>query len=502
MTVALIILDGWGVRPTETANAIAAARTPHFDQLLAQSPHTTLAASGRDVGLPDGQMGNSEVGHLNIGSGRIIYQSLVRITNAIEDRTFFANPALRKAICAAQQKGGRLHLMGLVSDGGVHSHIDHLKGLIDLAKRSDIKDVCVHAFLDGRDTPPRSASGYIEELENHLAQTGTGKIASIAGRYWAMDRDKRWERTEKAYTMLTGGEAPTASSAGAAIAAAYAADETDEFILPTRMEGVDGTIRDEDAIIFFNFRPDRARQITRAFVDKDFDDFSRTQVNTTYVCMTEYDKTIANVSVAFAPETIRNPFGAWLSQHDKIQLRIAETEKYAHVTFFFNGGVEEPWPGEDRILIPSPKVATYDLQPEMSAAALTDTLIETLEKTRYDLIVLNFANPDMVGHTGRMDAAVRAVETVDTCLGRVVDAITAQGGTVMITADHGNAEKMADCDGNPVTAHTTNAVPCIVAGKSGISLREGGRLADIAPTLLDLMEMDVPEEMDGTSLIA
>lgn len=502
--VALIILDGWGSSNKHEGNAVDAAQTPVFDKLSTSYPMTHIGASGMDVGLPEGQMGNSEVGHLNIGAGRVVYQELTRITKSIADGDIESNESIVKAMDAAKD-GKALHFMGLLSDGGVHSHIKHLKGMISMAKKRGVEKVYVHAFLDGRDTPPRSALTYIEDLEAHMATEGLGEIATVSGRYYAMDRDKRWERTELAYKALVKAEGESASTAAEAVEQSYAKDQNDEFVLPTVVEKEGkplATIAEGDAIIFFNFRPDRARQLTRALVDVDFAGFDRERFDTTYVCLTMYDVTIEGVEVAYKPQTITNTLGEYLSQKGKTQLRIAETEKYAHVTFFFNGGVEEPNPGEDRELVPSPKVATYDLQPEMSADKLTNELLEKLDQDLYDFIVLNYANPDMVGHTGVFEAAVKAVETVDTMLGKVVDKILEKGGQALITADHGNAEQMVDdVTGKPMTAHTTNHVPLLLIGAGDKQLKENGRLCDLAPTLLQLMDLDQPEEMTGTSLV-
>jgi len=501
--VTLVILDGWGQGKPCRYNAIHHASTPNMDRFMAEGAHTTLAASGEEVGLPPGQMGNSEVGHLNIGCGRIVRQSLSRITHAIEDGSFFENPALLAAVNRAKEPGKALHLMGLLSDGGVHSHMDHLKGLLELAARHEVEQVFVHAILDGRDTPPQSALSFIEELEHTFHTMHTGTLASLCGRYYAMDRDNRWGRTRYAYETLTGNEPARAATAAHAVEASYAKGDTDEFFEPLLIEGTEGAIHDGDAVIFFNFRPDRARQITRAFVDDDFTGFPREKRDTLFVCMTEYDADIKGVPVAFGPITPERPLGAVLAEAGRTQLRIAETEKYAHVTFFFNGGVEAESPGETRILIPSPKVATYDLKPEMSAAELTDAFVERFTATPDDLTVLNFANADMVGHTGDMKAAVKALEAVDECLGRVVTAATANGGAVLITADHGNAETMVDpITGNPMTAHTTNPVPLILLGSDTPSLRDEGRLCDIAPTILSLLGIPQPEEMTGQSLLA
>lgn len=503
--VALIILDGWGNNPNHDFNAVYSANTPNFDKLMSTCPSTDIGASGMDVGLPEGQMGNSEVGHLNIGAGRIIYQELTRITKSILDGDFFENEALMKAVNNAKANDKALHLFGLLSDGGVHSHIEHLKGFIDLAKKNGLTKVYIHAFLDGRDTPPKSALEYIADIEAHMQKQGVGKIATVSGRYYSMDRDKRWERTELAYKNLVLGEGGQFASATELVEASYAEGVNDEFVLPGVIltEGQPtAKVSKGDSIIFFNFRPDRARQITRAIVDENFDGFERTYFPTTYVCLTQYDATMPNVTVAYKPQTIDNTLGTFVASKGLNQLRIAETEKYAHVTFFFNGGVEEPNTNEDRALIPSPKVATYDLQPEMSAPELTETLLGKLGEDKYDLIICNFANPDMVGHTGVFEAAVKAVETVDTCLGRIIDKINALGGVAIITADHGNAEMMVDYEtGKPFTAHTTNHVPVIVTGAGDVKLRTGGKLCDLAPTLLEFLGLEQPVEMTGTSLL-
>lgn len=504
--VALVILDGWGVSKAEIGNAIEHAKTPNFDRYMATYPNTVVAASGLDVGLPEGQMGNSEVGHLNIGAGRVVYQELTRITKSIKDGDFFENAALVKAMDNAKEEGRNLHVMGLLSDGGVHSHINHLKGLVDMAKKNGLNDIFVHAFLDGRDTPPKSAIGYIEELEAHMTQVGVGKIATVSGRYYAMDRDKRWERVEKAYDAVAKAQGLTAESAVKAVEMSYEKGENDEFVLPTVVLNGDAPtaqVSENDSVIFFNFRPDRARELTRALVDVEFDGFARERFDLNYVCLTQYDATIEGVDIAFKPQTISNTLGEYVSAKGLNQLRIAETEKYAHVTFFFNGGVEEPSKGEDRELIPSPKVATYDLQPEMSAHEVTDRLLAKLDEDKYDFIVLNFANPDMVGHTGIFDAAVKAVEVIDDCFAKVCDKIVDLGGNVIITADHGNAEQMLDpATDKPMTAHTTNVVPCILAGAGNVALRADGKLCDFAPTILDLLELEQPAEMTGTSLIS
>ncbi len=497
----LMILDGFGLNPSAAGNAIAKARTPNLDHIFANYPMTSLGACGLDVGLPDGQMGNSEVGHLNIGAGRIVYQELTRITKDIEDGGFFVNPALNAAMDHALANDSTLHLLGLLSDGGVHSHISHLFALLDMAKKKGLTKVLVHGFLDGRDVPPRCAKQYIDALQNHMNQLGIGEIAVISGRYYAMDRDKRWERIEKAYDAMTLGQGFEAPSGCAAVDGAYERDENDEFVVPTCTGA--GTVCDGDAMIMFNFRPDRAREITRAFVDPDFDGFTRKKTvrNLKYVCMTQYDASMPNVEVAFPPQTLKNTFGDYIASLGLSQLRIAETEKYAHVTFFFNGGVEAPCKGEDRILVPSPKVATYDLQPEMSAPEVTARVLEQIEAEKYDCIILNFANADMVGHTGIMEAAIKAIETLDTCVPQIVKAVLAKGGQILLTADHGNADCMLDEDGNVVTAHSLNPVPLVHIAKEPARLAGGGRLCDIAPTMLDLMGLEIPEEMTGKSLV-
>ena len=498
----LCILDGFGHNPDSYGNAVAAAKKPNLDRLFASCPHTLIGASGMDVGLPDGQMGNSEVGHTNIGAGRIVYQELTRITKSIEDGDFFENEALVEAMKNAAADGRALHLMGLLSDGGVHSHITHLYGLLEMAKRCGVKEVNVHCFMDGRDVPPTSGKEYIEQLEAKMAEIGIGRIASVMGRYYAMDRDNRWDRVEKAYAAMVYGEGNKADSAVKAMEDSYAAEVTDEFVVPTVIAG-GGRIKAGDSVIFFNFRPDRAREITRTLVDPDFTGFERKKgfFPLTYVCFTQYDATMPGVLVAFHPQSLVNTFGEYISKLGKTQLRIAETEKYAHVTFFFNGGKEEPYAGEDRALIHSPKVATYDLKPEMSAYEVCDEMIRRIESDKYDVIILNFANCDMVGHTGVFDAAVKAVEAVDTCVGRIVEALEKCGGAMLLTADHGNADKMYEPDGSPFTAHTTNPVPFLVFGVPGTKLREGGRLADIAPTMLKVMGLEQPAEMTGKSII-
>lgn len=498
---ALIIMDGFGINPSAYGNAIKSAKKPRLDKLMAECPMTTIGASGLNVGLPDGQMGNSEVGHTNIGAGRIVYQELTRISKSIEDGDFFTNPAFIAAIDNCKKHGTALHLMGLMSSGGVHSHNTHLYALIELAKRSGLKDVYVHCFMDGRDVPPDSGKGFIEELENKMREIGVGSIATIEGRYYAMDRDNRWERVVKAYSAIVYGEGVKCSDPVKAMEDSYKDGVTDEFVVPVVCrEGAQ--IKANDSVIFFNFRPDRAREITRTLVDPEFKGFERRggMFPLHFVCMTQYDAAMPNVDVAFRPEKLVNTFGQYISDKGLTQLRIAETEKYAHVTFFFNGGVEKPYPGEDRVLVPSPKVATYDLKPEMSAYEVTEKAVERINSGKYDVMVLNFANCDMVGHTGVFDAAVKAVETVDECVGKVVDAVLGQGGVCLITADHGNADKMKEPDGAPFTAHTTNPVPFIVVGRD-CELREGGRLADIAPTMLGIMGVPVPKEMTGKSII-
>lgn len=498
----LMILDGYGYNAAKDGNAIYSAKTPVMDKLLAQCPNTLINASGMDVGLPDGQMGNSEVGHTNIGAGRIVYQELTRITKSIADEDFFENEALLKAVENCKKNDSALHLFGLLSDGGVHSHITHLFALLELAKKNNLEKVYVHGFMDGRDVSPTSGIEFVRALEGKMAELGTGKIGVLSGRYYAMDRDNRWERVEKAYAALVYGEGEKNPDAADAMQRSYDSEVTDEFIVPTIVtEGA--TIGANDSVICFNFRPDRAREITRTFVDADFDGFPRKNgfFPVHYVCMTQYDANMPNVEVAFKPESLDNTFGEYVAQNGLTQLRIAETEKYAHVTFFFNGGVEAPYKNEDRALIPSPKVATYDLQPEMSAVEVTEEVIKRIESEKYDVIILNYANCDMVGHTGIFECAQKAVETVDECMGKVVDAVRARGGIVCITADHGNADQMIDPETKDVfTAHTTNPVPFIVAGKD-CTLREGGRLADIAPTLLDIMGLQKPAEMTGESLI-
>ena len=496
----LIIMDGFGLTDSTIGNAVRAAKTPRLDQFFQEFAHTELQASGLDVGLPEGQMGNSEVGHTNIGAGRVVFQDLPRITKSIADGDFFRNPAYCHAMDACKEKGTSLHLMGLLSDGGVHSHIQHLFALLKMAKERGLEKVYIHAFLDGRDVSPTSGVDYVAQTVEKCREIGVGKIATVMGRYYAMDRDKRWDRVEQAYDAMVYGESAVFNPVPvAAVKDSYAAGVTDEFVEPVVCD-TDGTISDNDSVIFFNFRPDRAREITRTLVDPDFDGFTRQMFPLTFVCNTEYDATMPNVEVAFPRVSVHNGLGEYLSQMGMTQLRIAETEKYAHVTFFFNGGSETVFPGEDRVLVPSPKVATYDLQPEMSAPEVCAKCVERIESGAYDVIILNFANCDMVGHTGVYEAAVKAVETVDECVGKVVDATLKMGGIAMITADHGNAEQMEESDGSPMTAHTTNPVPFILCG-AGSELRKGGRLADIAPTILDVMGLACPPEMDGKSLI-
>ena len=496
----LMILDGFGIAPTE-GNAIAAANKPNLDKIFAENPHTQIGASGMDVGLPDGQMGNSEVGHTNIGAGRIVYQELTRITKSAQDGDMDKNEALLKAMNNAKDNGKALHFMGLLSDGGVHSHNTHLYALLEMAKRVGVEKVFVHCFMDGRDVPPSSGKDYVKELMDKLEEIGVGKIATVMGRYYAMDRDNRWERVEKAYAAMVYGEGEQADCPLCAMQNSYDKEVTDEFVVPTVVKGAE-PISQGDSVIFYNFRPDRAREITRTLVDPDFTGFERKKgfFPLTYVCMTQYDATMPNVEVAYKPESLVNTFGEYISNKGLTQLRIAETEKYAHVTFFFNGGVEKQYPGEDRILVKSPAVATYDLQPEMSAYEVTDKMVEAVKSGKYDALILNYANCDMVGHTGVFEAAVKAVEAVDTCVGRVVEAVKEMGGCVLLTADHGNADKMVDDDGTPFTAHTTNPVPfCVI--NHPCQLREGGRLADIAPTMLKVLGLEQPAEMTGESII-
>ena len=502
--VMLMILDGFGINPNEKGNAVAIANTPNIDKLKKTWPTTIIHTSGLDVGLPEGQMGNSEVGHTNIGAGRIVYQDLTRITKSIQDGDFFSIKEFSDAIDNCKKNNSNLHIMGLLSDGGVHSHIRHLVALLEFAKRKDFENVYVHCFMDGRDTPPTSGEGYIAKLEEKMKEKGVGKIATIEGRFYAMDRDKRWNRVKKAYDAMVNGVGEEATSALGAIEASYQKEVFDEFVKPTVICNGDSpvaTIKDNDSVIFFNFRPDRAREITRTLVDKDFNEFETKKMNLFFVCFTQYDETMPNVKIAFKPETLVNTFGEYISKKGLKQLRIAETEKYAHVTFFFNGGEEKEYEGEDRILVPSPKVETYDLKPEMSALEVTDKVVEAINSGKYDSIILNYANPDMVGHTGSLEAAVKAVETIDGCVGKVVEAIEKQNGVLIITADHGNAEQMIDYKtGEPQTAHTTNPVPLILVGLEGVKLKEG-KLADLAPTMLDIMGLEKPQEMTGERLI-
>ena len=502
--VLLCIMDGFGWVPGETyGNAVVAAKTPHLDALMAKYPMTTIEASGMAVGLPDGQMGNSEVGHTNMGAGRIVYQQLTLITKSIRDGEMFKNPVLVKNMQAAIDAGKAIHLMGLVGTGGVHSHADHWFGVLEMAKHMGAKDVYLHCITDGRDTDPHDGKRFLADLQAKLDELGIGKIASVSGRYYAMDRDNNWDREEKAYAAFVYGEGNHAANAAEAIEASYAADKTDEFVLPcVTCEG--GRVQDGDTVIFMNFRPDRARQMTRIFCDDAFTGFERRggrkQVH--YVCMAEYDATMPNCEVAYPPVELKNVLGQYLSENGKTQLRIAETEKYAHVTFFFNGGVEAPYEGEDRCVIPSPKVATYDLKPEMSAPEVADECVKRIESGKYDVVILNFANCDMVGHTGVFEAAVKAVEAVDAAVEKVVTAVLNAGGCAFLTADHGNAEKMKNPDGTPFTAHTTNVVPFVAIGCGDVKLREGGCLADIAPTMLPYIGLPVPAEMTGKSIIA
>ena len=506
-TTVLMILDGYGLNEKTEGNCVAGAKTPVMDKLMAEYPFVKGYASGMAVGLPDGQMGNSEVGHLNMGAGRIVYQELTRITKEIQDGTFFENPALLNAVKNCKENDSALHMFGLLSDGGVHSHNTHLYGLLELAKKNDLKKVYVHCFLDGRDTPPASGKEYVEQLEAKMAEIGVGEVAMVSGRYYAMDRDNNYDRVEKAYLAMTKGEGLTADSAVAAVAESYDRDETDEFVKPTVVQkngAPVALIQDKDSVVFFNFRPDRAREITRAFCDDDFKGFDReARKDIVFVCFSDYDPTIPNKDVAFHKIAVTNTFGEWLAANGMTQARIAETEKYAHVTFFFNGGVEEPNKGEDRILVNSPKVATYDLKPEMSAYEVCDKLTEAIRSGNYDVIIINFANPDMVGHTGVEEAAIKAVEAVDECVGKAVEAIKENGGSMFICADHGNAEQLVDYEtGEPFTAHTTNQVPFILVNyDEAYTLREGGCLADIVPTMIEIMGKEQPVEMTGKSLL-
>ncbi len=502
--LALIIMDGYGYRESDAGNAIHTAKTPNMDKFLRQCPHTVIGASGMDVGLPNGQMGNSEVGHTNIGAGRVVYQELTRITKSIDDGDFFENEAFLHAVDQCLWFHSTLHIFGLMSDGGVHSHLDHICALLDLAKQKGLDKVCVHCFMDGRDTPPTSGIGYVQKIVDKIAELGIGCISTIDGSYKAMDRDKRWDRLERAYDAIVRGKAPVNPDPIAAIQASYDAGVTDEFIEPVIItEGAN--VCPDDAVIFANFRPDRAREITRAIVDPDFDGFARENGNLPvhYVCMTQYDATMPNVEVAFKPQVLTNTFGEYIAEKGLHQLRIAETEKYAHVTFFFNGGIEKEYKNEDRALIKSPSVATYDLKPEMSAYEVTDEVLKRIESDKYDIIILNYANCDMVGHTGVFSAAVQAVEAVDKCVGKVVDALLAKGGAALITADHGNADQMLENDGvSPFTAHSTNPVPLVLVGRDEVkALDKGGMLADLAPTMLELLGLEKPEEMTGRSLL-
>jgi 2,3-bisphosphoglycerate-independent phosphoglycerate mutase len=504
--VALIILDGFGLREETKGNAVALAKKPNFDRYWAQYPHTQLTACGEAVGLPEGQMGNSEVGHLNIGAGRIVYQDLTRISKSIREKDFFENEALVGAVRHAKLKGTKLHLYGLLSDGGVHSHIEHLYALLELAKKEDLHEVYVHAFLDGRDVAPDSAIGYLQELQEKIREIGVGRVATVQGRYYAMDRDKRWERTEKAYRAMVYGEGPKYTDPIQAVKESYEKSVMDEFVMPTVIVGEDGNpvglVESQDAVIFFNFRPDRAIQLSNVFTNADFRSFDRGPKfpkDLYFVCMTLFAETV-NGYVAYKPKDLDNTLGEVLVQHGLKQLRIAETEKYPHVTFFFSGGRDIQLEGETRILINSPKVATYDLKPEMSAYEVAEACVKEIEADKHDVIILNFANPDMVGHSGMLEPTIKAVEATDECLGKVVDAVLAKGGVCMIIADHGNADMVIDEEGRPHTAHTTNPVPCIVT-KPGVKLREGGILADVAPTMLTLLGLPQPEEMTGKSLI-
>ena len=500
--VALIIMDGFGIAP-KYGNAIDAAKTPYLDWLFFKNPNTMIGASGMDVGLPHGQMGNSEVGHTNIGAGRIVYQELTRITKAIEDGDFFENEVLNKAVDNAINNDSSLHLFGLLSPGGVHSHSTHLYGILELAKRKGLNKVYIHAFLDGRDVPPSSAKEYVAEAAEKCKEIGVGRIATVMGRYYAMDRDNRWERVERAYSAIVYGEGVDEADPVEAVQHSYDNGVTDEFMIPAVIAGGD-TVKAGDSVIFYNFRPDRAREITRTLVDPDFSGFERRNgfFPLTYVCMTQYDATMPNVEIAFKPQKLTNTMGEYMSKLGKTQLRIAETEKYAHVTFFYNGGVEKQYDGEDRILVKSPAVATYDLQPHMSAYEVTEKCVDAIKSGKYDMVILNFANCDMVGHTGVFEAAVKAVEAVDWGVKKVTDAVAEMGGVTCITADHGNADRMIDLDGTPFTAHTTNPVPfCVVGYPECKELRTGGVLADIAPTMLDIMGLDQPEEMTGKSMI-
>ncbi len=503
----LMILDGFGINPNKDGNAVKLAKTPNIDELMKKYSNTEIYTSGLNVGLPEGQMGNSEVGHTNIGAGRIVYQELTRITKSIENGDFFTNPEFISAIENCKKNNSKLHILGLLSDGGVHSHNRHLYGLLEMAKRRDFENVYVHCFLDGRDTPPASAEGYIAKLQEKMKEKGIGKIATLSGRFYAMDRDKRWQRIQKCYDALVNGKGIKAGSPIKAIEDSYQKEVFDEFVEPTVIcngEEPIAKIEKNDSVIFFNFRPDRAREITRTLVDPEFNEFeTKKDLNLYFVCFTNYDETMPNVHIAFEKEQLKNTFGEYISNLGYTQLRIAETEKYAHVTFFFNGGEEKLFKGEDRILVPSPKVETYDQKPEMSAYEVTEKVIDAIKQDKYDSIILNYANPDMVGHTGSLEAAIKAVETIDECVGKVVKLVEEKKGNLLITADHGNAEQMIDYKtGEPHTAHTTNPVPLIlVTSNDKLKLKSGGKLADLAPTMLDLMNLEKPAEMTGNSLL-
>ena len=498
----LIIMDGYGIAPKSEGNAVTTADKPNLDKIFSENPYTTIGASGMAVGLPDGQMGNSEVGHTNMGAGRIVYQDLTRITKSIQDGDFYENEVLLDAMENVKKNNSALHIMGLLSDGGVHSFNGHLYALLELAKKQNVEKVFMHAFMDGRDVPPTSGKDFIAACLDKMKEIGTGKIATVEGRYYAMDRDTNWDRVEKAYSAMVYGEGNHSCCAVKAIEDSYADGVTDEFVVPVIIDGAE-PIKAGDSIIFINFRPDRAREITRTFVDPDFKGFERRNgmFPVKFVCMTEYDATMPNVEIAFKSQELNNTFGEYLASLGKTQLRIAETEKYAHVTFFFNGGIEEPYEGEDRVLVASPKVATYDLQPEMSAPEVCEKVVDRIKSGKYDAVILNFANCDMVGHTGVFDAAVKAVETVDECVGKVVAAVKEMNGITIITADHGNADKMISEDGSPFTAHTTNLVPLCVVGYDCKLRQEGGKLSDIVPTMLEMMNIPQPKEMTGVSLI-
>lgn len=498
--IALIIMDGYGINKSTEGNAITAAKKPRLDGFFAKYPNTQLSASGLDVGLPDGQMGNSEVGHTNIGAGRVVYQMLVKITKDINEGKINDIKALSDAMDTAKENGKALHLMGLLSNGGVHSHNEHLYGLLRMAKKKGLEKVYVHTFLDGRDVPPTSGADFMAELQKEIDEIGAGSIATIMGRFYAMDRDNAWDRVEKAYNAIVKGEGIQKTDAVEAVKNSYANDVTDEFVIPTVVDK-NGMVKEGDSVIFFNFRPDRARQITRTFVDPDFTGFNRTYFPVNFVCMTQYDESMPNVTVAYPPESLEMTFGEYISKKGLTQLRIAETQKYAHVTFFFNGGEEKQFDGEERILIKSPDVATFDMKPEMSAYEVTDAVVDAINSDKFDVIILNYANCDMVGHTGIMDAAIKAVEAVDECVGRMVDTILAKGGQAIITADHGNADCLIDPETKaPFTAHTTNPVPMILIGAGDVKLKNG-RLCDLCPTMLDLMGLEKPEAMTGESLI-